>query len=384
MNKGMKVLLTAAFAVVAVGSAMAQGPSSTSHMCAYAIDDSTSGNAVEGYIVGHGAIVGAHFGPFSTNGLGTGGGFFAGGKLNARIRNGDMYVDDGGSTNITHFTIDKTNCNLTKDSALYPSGDSSPLYGSGLAITPDGKTMFTGNTGNFSIYSIAINTNGSLGAPVFQQSTSDYPDGFEVSADGKSLIVGYPDILEVCSYAITGSSLGAANCQTTLGLPTGVAIDSHSKCAYTAQISLSNGLTEIGAAPITGPGTIGPVTDYSSFGPAADSQGIVVNWNNKVVYVGSVSGDVVTTGSLSTTGCVPTYVTNTPTGGIVGTDELSQLAQAAKAHGYLIGGDFNFNGTPSMTIFTALSTGALTPIGSGQYALAAGAAPLSVLSVGIQ
>jgi hypothetical protein len=379
MNKAMKVFMAAAFAVVTAGVAMA----GTTTICAYTMTDSTSGNAVEGYHVAHGATSATHFGPFNTNGVGSGGGFYAGGKTAARANGHNLYVSDGGSDNITHFTFTAKDCTaLTLDTTHYPSGDTSVVYGDQLAISPDGKFMFVGATGNFSLYSIAIAANGSLGAPVFQQSTSDYPDGFEVSADGKSLVVGYPDIESVCAYGISGGTLSAPSCQTPAGLPTGIAIDSASKCAYSGDISLSNGLTEVTAFPLT-PGTLGAGTDYSSFGTAADSQAVLVSSNQKVIYISSVSGASVTTGSLAA-GCV---LSNPTTLGIpnfvVNSDQTGQLAQGKTASGYMVTGDFNTSLLPQMGLFKANgSTGALSASTAGALPLTSGGAPISVVVVG--
>jgi hypothetical protein len=380
MNKATKVLAIAAFAVITIpGAAMAgKGPS---YICAYVNDNVAGPNFAEGYKVGPQTAT-AHVGPYATNGSGIAEGYYAGGLGATRVRESDLYVTDADSDNITHFTINKTDCTLTLDPTLYPSGDGSVRYGDGLAITPDGSTMFVGATGDLHIYSHTIAANGSLGATFTEASTPDFPDGIEVSRDGTTLVVAYPDIQQVCAYPISGGHLGAPNCQATAGFPTGVSIDPDSKCVYAAENTASQIVSEVAAFKLTG-GVLGTPTDYNPFGPGVSSDGILVNWNNKDLYVTNPFSAQMTIGSIAS-GCKLTYKAII-SDGVDGTDNLGQIAQAKMAHGYVVTGDshYNYQGTPSMGVFRAHVNGNLTPIGSGQFPLMSGVvAPLTVVVVG--
>jgi 6-phosphogluconolactonase (cycloisomerase 2 family) len=383
MNKATKILLAAALAVMTSGAATA------SHVCAYVNDNNTIGNntngpnATEGYMIGPGTAI-AHVGPYSTNGSG-GNGYFTGGlgatRVHPRLKTGDLYVNDAGSDNITHFTINKMDCTLTLDTTLYPSGDTRSLFGDVLAITPDGHTMFVGSTGDFHIYSHTIAANGSLGAAFTEASTPDTPDGIEVSADGTTLTIAYPDILEVCAYPISGGHLGTPNCQSTAGIAAGISVDPASACVYAAE---ANGTaSEVAAFTLTR-GVLGTPTEYNPFGPGVNSNGILVNWDNKAIYVSEAYSAQLTIGTIAK-GCKVTYKAII-SDGVAGLDQPGQIAQAEIAHGPVVTGEVrnNFQGTPSMGIFHAHVNGNLTPIGSGQFPLMSGAfvEPLTVVVVG--
>jgi hypothetical protein len=375
MNNGMKVLLTAALAVVTMSSAAMAG---TSFICAYT-NNNVGGatNSVSGYKVGHGSTIGTLIGPVSTNGQGIGFGFFAGGLGATKIRGYDLYVNDAATDNITHFTINKKDCTLTLDTTLYPSGDTSVFDGDGLAVTPDGKTLFVGATGNFSLYSIAIGANGSLGAPAFQQSTPDTPAGFEVSADGKSLVVGFPNIQQVCAYPISGGTLGAPNCQSAAGEVTGVTIDINSACVYAAEANSI--VSEVAAFTLTG-GVLGASTEYNPFGPGVNSNGIKASRSNKNIYLTNQYSAQITTGAISA-GCALTY-TSIQSDGSAGSDNPGEVAQAPRASGYVVTGDYNTNNTAAMGVFTVGAGGVLTPVAGSPFTLGGVTAAETVAVVG--
>jgi sugar lactone lactonase YvrE len=368
MKKALKILLTAALAIMACGAAQAQ------HVCAYVNDNGSAPNTVEGYKIGPGAAT-AHVGPFATNGNGSGANFFffSGSLAAARVPQGDLYVGDSASNNVTHFTVNKTNCALTLDRALYPSGDTSVRYGDGLAITPDGNTMFVAATGDDHIYSHAISSNGSLGATYTEAATPEPPNGIAVSSDGKTLIARFLYLAEVCAYPIAGGHLGASNCQSMASFPTGIAIDPVSKCVYasvdTAEVTAFT-LTEsvLGVATVNAFGPQGSSSDY-----------ILVNSNNKALYVANPGTAQLAIGTIAP-GCKVNFKALI-SDGLDGADNPAQIAQAKTTPSYVVTGDSNSNEMPSMGIFHALPNGNLIPIGSGQYPLMRGSIPTTIVVV---
>jgi hypothetical protein len=182
MNKTMKILFAAALAVTTSGAALA------SQICAY-VNDNSAANSTEGYMIGPG-IASTHVGPYSTNGIGGAGPYTASNLAATREAEGDLYIENVGSNNITHFIVNKTNCALTLDPTLYASGDIGSSEGVSLAITLDGQTMFDGSVNEDHIYSHTIAADGSLGAPFTESSSLSWSiDGMEVSPDGKTLVV---------------------------------------------------------------------------------------------------------------------------------------------------------------------------------------------------
>jgi DNA-binding beta-propeller fold protein YncE len=238
--------------------------------------------------------------------------------------------------------------------------------------------MFVASTGDRHIYSHTNAANGSLGGTFAEASTSDFPTGIEVSPDDQTLVVSYVDIQQVCAYPISDGHLGAPNCQFTVGFPYGVSIDPASACVYVAKSN--GGTSDVGAFTLTG-GVLGTPIDYNPFGPGQSSQGILVNWDNQAIYVTDVYSTQLTTGSIAS-GCKLTYKAIIADG-VPGFDHPGQIAQAKIAHGPLVTGNYNINGTPSLGIFHAHVNGKLTPVGSGQFSLMTGyVAPVTVVVVG--
>jgi 6-phosphogluconolactonase (cycloisomerase 2 family) len=377
MNKGIKILLAAALAVTTSSAAMAGKGSS--YICAYVNDNLYGPNAAEGYKIGPGDAT-IHVGPYTTNGNGRNGGPYAGGLGATRVRQGDLYVSDGASDNITHFTINKRDCTLTVDAILYPSGDTGVLNGDVLAITPDGRTMFVSATGDQHIYSHTIAANGSLGATFTEASTPNVQAlGIEVTPDGQTLVVSYdtPRHGRVCAYPISKGHLGTPNCKPTATSPAGVSIDRDSACVYVGEGTLS--VSAVAAFTLTG-GILGAATQYNPFGPGANSQAVLVDWDNKAIYVSNQQSAQVTVGAIRP-GCKLSYKAII-SDGISGSDSPGQIAQAKIAHGYVVNGNFNTNRMPNMGIFRAHANGKLTPIGSGQFPLMSGSGPETVVVIG--
>jgi hypothetical protein len=351
--------LIALFGIMAVvattsGAAIAQG---TSHICAYTNDNVYDPNVVEGYKIGPGNAT-AHVGPYSTNGNGYDGSFYFGGLGAARVTEGDLYMEDLDSNNITHFKINKADCTLTKDPMLYPLGDTQSPGLASLAITPDGSTLFEISTIERGIYSHTIAANGSLGAPFPETSNlSTYPLDSAVSPDGKTLVVGYGIVQQVCAYPISGGHLGTSNCQSTAGQPSGISIDPSSNCVYAGETNIS--ASEIAAFTLTG-SVLGTPTDYNPFGPGIDSAGVLVNYDDKAIYMGNPRSAQMTAGSI-TSGCKLTYTTIFQVGG--DNHSPSQIAQAQNPHRYVVLGDVNFSNPSSMRIFHAYASGKVTRSG---------------------
>jgi hypothetical protein len=352
MNKAIKVLMAAALAATMSGAAMA------SHICAYVNDNVLGTNDTEGYKIGPGMAT-SHVGPYMTNGNGNGYDSLGGGLIATRAQNDDLYVDDTGNNNITHFTINNRNCKLTLDTTLYPSGDKA-LDGAGdpLAITPDGNTMFVGSSGDDHIYSHTIAANGSLGPTFTETTTSEGPDGMGMSPDGKTLVVGLPLSHQVCAYPISNGHLGGPNCQTEMGSPTGIAIDPASACVYAGEFNKNT--SEVAAFTLTA-GILGTPTDYSPFGPGVNASGVLVNYDNAAIYISNAYSAELTTGLIAP-GCRLTYQTILHVAG--NNNFPGQIAQASMPHAYVVLGDDNQGEKgPTMGVFHAYANGKLTRIG---------------------
>jgi hypothetical protein len=369
MNKTIKILIAAVLAVTMSGAAMA------SHICAYVNDNVLGTNDTEGYKIGPGTAT-SHVGPYTTNGNGNGYDSLGGGLIATRVQGGDLYVEDTGNNNITHFTINKSNCKLALDTTLYPSGDRA-LDGTGdpLEITPDGNTMFVGSSGDDHIYSHTIAANGSLGPTFTEATTPEGPDGMGMSPDGKTLVVGLPLSHQVCAYPISGGHLGAPNCQTEIGSPTGIAIDPASACVYAGEFN--ENASEVAAFTLTG-GILGGPTDYNPFGPGVNASGVLVNYDNAAIYVSNAYSAELTTGSIAS-GCKLSYKTILHVAG--DNNFPGEIAQDPMPHAYVVLGDYNqTDNAPALSVFHAYANGKLTRI--SKLPLMPKAAPATVAVIG--
>jgi hypothetical protein len=209
--------------------------------------------------------------------------------------------------------------------------------------------------------------------------TNDYPAGFEVSPDGRTLVVSYFYLSEVCAYPISGGHLGKPNCQSLVYDPEGVSIDPSGACVYAALSSL--GTSGVAAFTLTG-SVLGIPTVYKPFGPGENSTDVVVNWNNEAIYISDAESAQVISGSIAS-GCNLTYKAIIADG-IPNSDFPGQIAQGKISHAYVVTGDA-VGGTPSMGIFEEHANGNLTPLGSGQFPLMSGSVhTATVVVVGVE
>jgi 6-phosphogluconolactonase (cycloisomerase 2 family) len=379
MNRFTKLMLAIGFMALTSGSAMA-----TTHICAYANDNIDGPNTVDGYYV-----VGSHntyVTPVATGGSGTGLGFYAGGLVTANMRTNDLYVSDGGTDSIAHFTIDPSTCVPTFD-AEYPSGDTAVFAGDALVVAKNGQTMFIGSSGDKNIYSAAINTDGSLGTPTLATpSMDDYPLGMTLTPNGKTLLVSYIDLFEVCAYPInTGNALGSPNCANVpSGVnPTAIAVDSADQYVY---VGSSGGKTAVSVLQLGTGSSLTflacygkPCNNGSDLGDASGASGVALSPFGNALYItnqgtSSITVASVTTGVLSLKRVLIVSTTN---------DEPCQaqtLAYGAK-NIYLVTGDYSSSMTPGMGIWQVRANGAIT---GGFNALVPGGTTESVYALADQ
>jgi hypothetical protein len=344
MRRAAKILLAAALAAVMCGPVMAN------HVCAYANDNIYTGgsgpvNTVDGYRFGIGGPT-VYLKPITTNGQGVGGGFFVGGLGAARISNTDLYVEDAYTNDITHFVIDPITCRLTKDTTIYPSGDTKLSDGDGMALTPNGNFLYLGSAGDSNIYVLSIISGGGLGAPIPVATTPDVPGSIAVTPDGTTLVISYATTQQICAYPINpDGSLGTANCQITTGFPAGISIDPASACVYAGESNPA--ASEVTALPLAS-GVLGPATDYI-LGPGLNSSTVLVNSNGLYLYIGNQGSAQVTTAIIAP-GCGLSYNEGDIQTDGKSTDNPGQIAQGGSLP-FVVTGDYSSMGKPRMGIF---------------------------------
>lgn len=375
MNQAMRFLLAVTLVALTSGAAMAH------HVCAYAndnIDGSLMGapNTVDGYKFGLGGAT-IYLTPVATNGQGTGGGFYLSGMGTAWISGKALYIEDVLTNDITHFQINLNSCHLSLDHTIYPSGDTAVGIGDGLAVSPDGRFLYVGSTGDKNIYLHSIESHGFLGLPASVATTPDTPNGIAVSPDGQTLVVAYPNIQQVCAYPIQANgSLGTSTCQTTLGFPAAVAIDSSSTCVYAGEANAS--VSEVTALALT-PGMLGAPADYI-LGTGVNSSAVLVSNDHTHLFITNQGSAQITTANISA-GCSLSWGAGNIIADGFSTDSPGQVAQGGTLP-LIVTGDFSSTATPRLGIFRVTNS-RLGYYKIGPYPLTQqpGNAPFSVVAV---
>ena len=156
----------------------------------YTNDDVFTTNTVSGFSVGaNGALAPISGSPFSTGGGGTGGGGFAVNRV--VVSNGFLYASNGGTQNISAFSIDPNTGNLTPV-VTSPYGVGTTTWTDiSLAPSADGKFLFAGVAATKTVLTFSIGADGSL-TQVGSAAVPAAPAGMKASADGQYLAVGLP------------------------------------------------------------------------------------------------------------------------------------------------------------------------------------------------
>ena len=200
------------------------------------VNASTSNNAVWGFEVSpSGALAPLANSPFSTNGAGSNGGFFASRRITVSP-NGFLYASN--SSTIAAFSIDPTTGELTFHSlTTVPGGDGSGL-GISLGITGDGQFLIAAGGSYISSYSIG--NSGSLSL-INSLSVPSPVDGLAVAANGQFAAFAMPVVNEVAIATIdtTGQIAWASGSPVvaSLSVPTDAAIPCTSGRVYFGSVT---------------------------------------------------------------------------------------------------------------------------------------------------
>jgi hypothetical protein len=174
-------------------------------------NDDGSLNTVSGFSVSlDGKLTAIPGSPFSTGGTGKFGGFFAAPRIKVLPDAGLLYAANGGSNNVSGFTIALDGSLKPVPGSPFATGLSGP---EGIAVNRTGTCLFVGAVGS-GLAAFNINANGSLSF-VEIQSTSDVVDGLRTTPDESLLIVSFPFSNQLGVFAID------SNCglTPTLGSP---------------------------------------------------------------------------------------------------------------------------------------------------------------------
>jgi 6-phosphogluconolactonase len=265
----------------------------------YANDDIVGSNTIEGFSldVNTGLLVAISGSPFPTGGSGVGGGFFAAPKIIARFTGNFIYVSNGGSNNISVFKISPRTGIPALIGSPVSTGGSGATYGIGMAVSPNGQFLFAGNGGSNNISAFSINsTTGELTAvPGSPFPTNDNPDGLLVMPNSMFLLVGQPNSATIAVFSIgprgtltpvAGSPFPAA------GAAAGLDADAKGRHIFVGDASNTESI-EVYTQSLTG--AITPVRGSPfTFTYGVNSNVVLLSPNGKFLFVSNQGSTTVT------------------------------------------------------------------------------------------
>lgn len=173
----------------------------------YTNNDLAGGNSISAYtIAANGSLTQMGTSPFSTGGVGSGGGWASATRI--IIVNNFLYASNSGSNTVSAFAIDPGSGFLTPvlGSPFPTNAFNDPASGSGisLAATPDGKYLYAGSTGTLGQITIySIDATGALTIIDRSPVAADGPmSSLKVSPDGNYLVATVPSASELSVYVI--------------------------------------------------------------------------------------------------------------------------------------------------------------------------------------
>lgn len=146
-----------------------------------------------------------------------------GGALVSSIDSKTLYSANSESVNISAWTIN-SDCSLTHLNDYTPSGGAD-VFGTGLAVGPNGKYLLVGSIDYGYVETFTINSDGSLtdqGPYYFntfsQCSAGCYPAGVVITSDGAALAVGNSSVAQNIMFGADVDSTGKITNQTVVEL----------------------------------------------------------------------------------------------------------------------------------------------------------------------
>jgi uncharacterized repeat protein (TIGR01451 family) len=369
-------------------------------------------NSVSAFCVGtNGALTAVEGSPFATGGYGAGEGYYASNGITATVVGNFLYAADNLSNDIAAFSINPSTGALTLIGTFaYGTAEeeSNPL-GIALAVTPNGQFLYAvdANTGDIWGFSIAQSgpNAGALTAltpgpgvppPLYTFPSESYPDGTNVTRDGKYLAVAVGAGLEMAMFSIqSGGTLvpvtGSPFATPATIAPSGTAypeIDCASNQLFAS--IYSEGAADISVLTING-GALSPIapppSDFtfpSASSPDIDSNVGVLSATDNFLFVSNQLSNTImslavapggalsaVTGSpfcnaTSSENCLPTAVgSQTTVPLLMATNQAGTLLFVANSNFSNPGTDEETFLDNTVTVFSIAGNGALTLVSGG-------------------
>jgi len=272
-------------------------------------------NSVSGFSVdANGSLTPISGSPFLTGGIGTGNGFFASNRITSVVK-GFLYVGNGGSDNVSAFSIDPSSGILTPvPDSPFATGGTAGAIGISLAATPDDNFLIaaSGASNTITVYSIGANGGLKLASTPFIGGPGGFPDGIKVTPDGKFLVVAHPNAGVVSMFGISptgvltsvpGSPFPAS------GPVTGVDCDCNSSYIFAGNANLNE--TQVSVFTIALNGALSQISGSPFTGSGLNSNVVVLSPDDKRLFVSNQGSNTVTVFSVASSGAL-TLVQGSP------------------------------------------------------------------------
>lgn len=237
----------------------------------------------------------------ATTGSGSGGGFFATGRVNVLHSSTQActYVSDSNPNFTTNTAPDVAAINLKTLTlvAKYPAGATDNGGNSGVGLADAGGYLIAAFTGNGSLgigptlgtYKVLAGCKLKyLGSIPASGMNAGLPDGTKVTPNHKTVVVAYADG-SVGSYSISSTgklSLIGNEFTSTGAAATGVDVTADSKWAIFGDAS---GIPEVDIAPISSTGVLGATVNYQYVSQGANSNNVLLSQDQTVLFVSNNS-----------------------------------------------------------------------------------------------
>jgi len=237
---------------------------------------------------------------YTTGGLGTGGynalNSIAAAKVGSNVC---LFVSNGGSNNVSAFTIKPSDGTLTAvKGSPFSTGGAGNNYNIGLAVG-DNRLLFAGNTvsNNISVFGIRSSCALELSKTY---NTPGSPDGMKVTPNGKFLVeanLGSPDVWQI-DYS--NGSLTELGPFTSQGTTVGVDISCDGTTAYFGDAGSE---TEVEVYSISSTGQLAEINNYTNTN-GQNSNNVMLSADGKLLYVSEVDSNQVETLGVGTNGAL--------------------------------------------------------------------------------
>ena len=237
---------------------------------------------------------------YPTGGLGTGGYNAVNTVAAAKVGpNVCLFVSNGGSNNVSAFTLEPSNGTLSPVSGSpFATGGTGDRYGIGLAVAGN-KLLFAGNTvsDNISVFGIKSNCALKLGN---SYNVSGSPDGMKVTPNGQFLIaanVGSPDSWQIDYSTGTLTELGPFPSQ---GTTAGVDVSCDGTTAYFGDAGTD---TEVEVYSISSTGQLTEINNYTN-NNGLNSNNVMLSADGKLLYASETASNQVETLTVGANGAL--------------------------------------------------------------------------------